>query len=98
MDCQSYDLDKKRNCLNQYPDSEYAKKGYQVGPIMVFECPKTFVKGSSMGLLKLFDSIQELGSRDTLNQYSNRFVELYWLAKSERNKISKALSEAKKDV
>lgn len=52
---------KIRNCGNQYPESDWAKKGYEVGPIRIFECPKTFVTQDAVGYVEAFDFSQSTG-------------------------------------
>jgi len=44
-----------RNCKGKYPNSTWAKKGFVLGSVQIYQCPKTYIKKNTIGLIDLYD-------------------------------------------
>jgi len=86
---------KIRNCGGEYPESTWANKGYQIGPITMFECPKTFIKKSSVNLLSALDTMDAMGLTvaETADQIPNIYIEFQKILKRERADIQNAIAK-----
>lgn len=87
-----------RNCGDQYPNASFATKGYQLGPISVFECPKTYIDKRTKSLIDAYDASQTLKIPfvQTMGELSPIYVEIAELIESERSQIRSQLSELRK--
>jgi hypothetical protein len=85
----SYGSDKRlRNCGGKYPESHTAQKGYYVGPLRIYECPKTFIKKSSLEAIDAVDLVEKgLFKLDPV-QTQAKIVEIIKTVAFERMKIS----------
>lgn len=78
-----------RNCGGRYPESTWAKKGYDIGPIKIFECPKTFISKQAEEIIRAYDLIKIVGipfSHD-LSEVTNEFMEIAEIIETERSAI-----------
>lgn len=73
-----------RNCEGKYPDSHFAKNGLYIGPLKIYECPKTYVSKYHVELINLVDTVDSMNVPLDLNKTSNRFIALNKLVKRER--------------
>lgn len=96
-ECQSYQLNEKRNCGGKFPQSEFAKKGYQIGPLKLFECPKTFIKRSSIETLRFIDNLAEFKGPELLETKTQKLFQTYWFIQQLRRDVSGALTDADKE-
>lgn len=47
-----------RNCGGKYPQSHWAIYGYDIGPLRIYQCPKTFVSKEALSLIHAYDAAQ----------------------------------------
>ena len=88
-----------RNCEGKFPNSHWAKTGYQIGPVKINQCPKSFQGHKAKKIIEAFDNFKhlELPFYGSLSEVPNQFVELGRLIENERSLIREDRRQVKKN-
>lgn len=60
--CVKNKANQARNCGGQFPHSGVAKQGYEISDVIIYECPKTFIKQSSIDFIRFVETSEDLGA------------------------------------
>ncbi len=85
-----------RNCEGKYPNSTWAKTGFDVGPIKINQCPKTFITGEARQKIENVDTERLYFEKPRPYEVENYKIELWKIIDYEREKISSANENARK--
>ena len=87
-----------RNCEGKFPQSHWAKNGYDIGPVKINQCPKSFQGSKARKMIEAFDNFKhlQLPFYQALNEVPNQFVELSRLIENERSLIRQDRNLVKK--
>lgn len=83
-----------RNCGGKYPEASWAKKGFNLGPMTIYQCPKTFIRQSSMEILKYMDTTEKLGVKvyERIQDVPQIYVDFKTVIDRQRQMIAKSLA------
>lgn len=82
-----YEINKIRNCQGRYPDSPWAKGGYTLGPLKIYQCPKTYIEEFHVEVIQSFDLFKQCPGTKSILEMPNQFVDTSKLIETERSKV-----------
>lgn len=85
-----------RNCGGQYPEGTWAQSGFDVGPIKINQCPKTFISDQVRQIIDNADTERLYFEKPRPADVENRKIELWKLLDYERERIQRARDNARK--
>lgn len=89
-----------RNCGGKFPQSHYAKNGLEIGPLKIFQCPKTYVSTKVKTLIDAYDQYKHMGIKffESAKEMPAEFMDMARVIENERLNISRARRSIKNGI